>query len=322
MISIEGYSLAQKAYIVSREIIKNQKNPLMVRLARTLKTPENVYKWVRENIKYRREKGDVLYEPEEVLKRGSADCEDLSLLIGTLAKIQGYPVKLRIVKNGTRHIYPLVKINGKWVVMDATPHRHIPYINGVPKGYKLVFEGIVDEGLSGFRSDFEKAIITGTGVAIGSTITKFALKSFGLSGLMDFNKKTIKVDNSYIPKPGDHLLFYFRSKWYIPDSIEEWILKKIVKKKIPNCKILRAYFKNEGKIKYLIVEVIVTGNKNLGALIITILAITGALLAGGLATYFILDKVEKVVEKPQISWFMEVLPIALTIYGVAKIVRG
>lgn len=322
MINIEGFTLPEKAWIVAREIVRNKHNPLMVRLAKELGTPENAYRWVKEHIKYKRENGDILYEPDEILKSKTADCEDLSLLIGTIAKIQGYPVKLKIVKNGTRHIYPLVKIKNKWVVMDATPHRHIPYINGTPIGYKTVVEGIVDDNLSGFNVDLKKSIITGAGVAIGSTIAKIALSKIGLNGLMDFNKKVIEVGGDYIPKEGDHLLFYFKPKWYIPDAIEKWILKKVVKKKVPNCRIHSVYFKNINKIKYLVVDVIIVADKNLGALVVTILAIAGALLAGGLTAYFTLDKVEKIVEKPQIAWFMEILPIALAIYGIAKIVRG
>jgi len=319
MINLEGYALKEKAWIVAREIAKNQRDPLLVRLAKELKTPENAYRWVKKNIKYRKEKGDILYEPEQTLKRGVADCEDLTLLIGSLAKIQGYPVKLRIVKNGTRHIYPLVKIRGQWTVLDATPHSNTPYINGVPKGYKVVIDGLVsDEELSGFNSQFGKAMVTGAGVAIGSSVAKLALKTIGLSGLSE----TTEVGTDYVPKAGDHLLFYFKPKWYIPNKIEEWILKKVIKRKVPNCRIVRAFFKKENGIQYLVVEVVITRSESLGAIVVTILAITGALLAGGLATYFTLDRVEKIVEKPQIAWFMEMLPIALIIYGVAKIVRG
>ena len=220
MINLEGHTLQEKAWIVAREIVKNQRNPLLIKLAKELKTPENAYRWVKQHVKYRREKGDVLYEPEEILKRGISDCEDLTLLIGSLAKIQGYPVKIRIVENGTRHIYPLVKIGGRWVPLDATPHANIPYINGVPKGYRIVVDGLVsDEGLSGLSPQFKKAVVTGAGVAVGSTVAKLALKAIGLSGLSE----TIEVGPDYVPRVGDHLLFYFKPKWYIPllDSIND-----------------------------------------------------------------------------------------------------
>jgi len=319
MINLEGYSLREKAWIVAREIAKNQNNPFLIKLAKELKTPENVYAWVKSYIRYKKEAGDILYEPEELIKKGAGDCEDLCLLIGSLVRILGYPVKIRIVEDGTRHIYPLVKVGGEWVVFDATPHANVPYINGVPRGYRVVIDGIVtDEGLSGLDSQFEKAMITGAGVAVGSTIAKIALKSIGLSGLLS---ETVEVGQDYIPKAGDHLLFYFKPKWYIPDRLEEWILKKVVKRKVPNCKVTKAYFKTEEGIKYLIVEVVV-GEKNLGAVIATILAITGALLAGGLGTYFVLAKVEKIIEKPQTSIFMKFLPFALIVYGIAKILRG
>lgn len=325
MINIEGYSLAEKAQIVANEILRNQRNPLIIKLARELKTPEKAYEWIKRNIKYKKEVGDVLYEPEEVIKMGWGDCEDLTVLIGAISKAQGYPVRIRIVKNRTRHIYPLVKINGKWKVLDLTPHRRIPYINGIPKGYVLIIDGIVsDEGLSGLISGLEESIAKGAGTVIGSTVAKVALKALGIGGLsgIEDNYETVKLSPNYNPKLGDHLLFYFKPKWYIPDRIEKWLLKKVVEKKIPNAKVLRAYFKKDNNIKHLIVEVVVTGEENLSGIVITIAAITAALLGGAIGMYFTLDKIEKVIEKPQVKWPVTILSLAILAWGIAKIVRG
>jgi len=318
MINIKGKSLHEKAWIVAREIIKNSHTPLIQRLASQLKDPETAFKWVKSHIRYQKEDGDVLYEPEELIERGFGDCEDLTLLIGSIAYAQGYPVRIRLVKNATRHIYPLVKISGKWKVLDAVPSR-IPFIGGVPKGYRIVVDGIVkEEGLSGAESPFKKAVFWGAGIAVGATFAKSFMKKLGIGPLSGLPFERVEVPFSYVPKEGDHLLYYFKPKWYIPSVLEKWIVKQIVKRKLKNASIERVYFQ-KNKEKYLIVEVRV-GSESLGALALTAVAIGLAILAGGLMMYFTLVKIEKIVEKPQVSFIMKALPVALGLYAVAKII--
>lgn len=330
MINIENYSLPEKALIVAREIVKHSRDPEIIDLARKLGNPFAVFSYLKQRVKYRKEKGDVLYEPEEVLRRGYGDCEDLTVLFGSIVKAQGYPVGIRLVRDGTRHIYPIVLIRGNWTVFDLTPSK-VPYIQGIPAGYRLILEGIVTDDhenplgsldFGKYGEWFTRGIFTAAGAAIGSAfmqywIDRFKKRKKSLSGLVLY---TVEVPEDYVPKAGDHLLFYFKPKWWIPDRLEEWILKKVVKRKVKNAEVLRAYFK-KNRTKYLVVEVVVKPEEKLSGIALTALAIAGLILAGGLSAWFVLDKVEKVVETPEVSSFMKLIPYAIIAYAVAKVVR-
>jgi len=85
--------------------------------------------WVKENVAYVRErKGVDFFQPASyTLLRGAGDCEDMTILIGGMAKALGFPVKFRVSSpDGVnwRHIYPLVGVPPgrprKWIVLDAT----------------------------------------------------------------------------------------------------------------------------------------------------------------------------------------------------------
>lgn len=81
--------------------------------------------YVRNNIQYVREpKGqDIFQSAETTLALGSGDCEDEFVLIGALARLAGIPVKAKVISQDSitfTHIYPLLKVNGRWVPMDTT----------------------------------------------------------------------------------------------------------------------------------------------------------------------------------------------------------
>ena len=322
MIDLSKYTLPEKAVIVAREIIKHEHDPIMQALARELKTPYNDLEWVKRNIKYRLERGDVLYEPETTFQMGHGDCEDDCLLIGTLARIQGYPVRIRIIANGTRHIYPIIKVDGQWRAFDAVPHPGVSVSGlGMPtnRKYHVVIDGLVSPNglndLSGLTGGgFLQAIITGAGVALGSTMSKMITSKIGLgalSGLSGYN--AVDVSPDYRPQTGDHLVFYYKPKWYLPKTLELWLIKKIVKKEMPGIKIESANYRMVNGNKRLAVEVTVTGTgNNLGSLtlILTVGMIATAIIGGGLATYFSLTRVQKIVTAPAMKSFMGITPYA------------
>ena len=84
-----------------------------------------IYDYVRSNIRYVREpKGqDIFQSAETTLALGAGDCEDEFVLVGALARLAGIPVKAKVISQDSitfTHIYPLLKVNGKWVPMDTT----------------------------------------------------------------------------------------------------------------------------------------------------------------------------------------------------------
>jgi len=335
MIDISNLTLGQKAKLIAYEIVKHEHDPVMISLARELKTPYNDLEWVKNHIRYKVEDG-VLYEPETVFNMGYADCKDMTLIIATLAKIQGYPVKIRVISNHTNHIFPLVKVDGEWIAFDAVPHSGIETtIQGMPinvRYYEIIDGYITDDpkhplkvdyintkGVTGLSDkhtlfdDFKDAIITGAGVALGSTIEK--LIAGAITGFYTY--KQVKVSPDYQPKPGDELLFYFKPKWYLPDAIEEYLAKSILKKKIPYVNIVSANYVTKNGHKSLVVDTVVKDNVNNDitglATIITAGIIAAAIIGGGLLVYYSLEEIDKIVKEPEMKATMTAVPYALLI---------
>lgn len=136
-------------------IRENRKNPRIKRIAtgilrrRRIKSSnypriiQAIAEWVRQNVRFQREpKGeDILHEPLEVARFGQRgfDCEEFSVLAGSLLGALGIPIKVKVVsKTGNiwDHVYLLAgyppKSPTKWVPVDPTifppAGRQIPYV--------------------------------------------------------------------------------------------------------------------------------------------------------------------------------------------------
>jgi hypothetical protein len=82
-----------------------------------------LYNWVRANIRFTKDpvNKETLYPPTELLKIRAGDCDDISMLLGTLLMAVGYPARLMTVAaNGDdfSHVYVEGQINGQWIPMD------------------------------------------------------------------------------------------------------------------------------------------------------------------------------------------------------------
>jgi len=82
-----------------------------------------LYNWVRANIRFTKDpvNKETLYPPSELLAIRSGDCDDISMLLGTLLMAVGYPARLMTVAaNGDEfsHVYVEGQINGQWIPMD------------------------------------------------------------------------------------------------------------------------------------------------------------------------------------------------------------
>lgn len=82
-----------------------------------------LYEWVRRNIRFTKDpvNKEKLYPPAELLKIRAGDCDDISMLMGTLLMAVGYPARLMTVAaNGDEfsHVYVEANIDGQWIPLD------------------------------------------------------------------------------------------------------------------------------------------------------------------------------------------------------------
>lgn len=97
-----------------------------------------LYNWVRSNIRFTKDpvNKETLYPPAELLQIRAGDCDDISMLLGTLLMAVGYPARLMTVaSNGDEfsHVYVEWQINGEWIPMD--PARYDSQFGVAPPAY-------------------------------------------------------------------------------------------------------------------------------------------------------------------------------------------
>ena len=92
---------------------------------------EALFRWVQKNIRYTRDiyRVELLHTPRRMLELRAGDCDDMTILLGSMLLATGHPVRLALT--GFRadrphlysHIYPEVQVGGRWIALDATmPH--------------------------------------------------------------------------------------------------------------------------------------------------------------------------------------------------------
>jgi hypothetical protein len=87
-----------------------------------------LFEWVRRHIRYTRDifRTELLHSARRLLELRAGDCDDMTILLGSLLVSTGHPV--RIILAGFRfskphsysHIYPEVNVRGRWIPIDAT----------------------------------------------------------------------------------------------------------------------------------------------------------------------------------------------------------
>lgn len=86
-----------------------------------------VQNWVRDNIRYTKDiyDAETLKTPLLLIQSRYGDCDDMSLLVGTLLNALGHPV--RYVAIGTEqpgvfeHVFPETKVNlDRWISVETT----------------------------------------------------------------------------------------------------------------------------------------------------------------------------------------------------------
>ena len=87
-----------------------------------------LFHWVRRHIRYTRDpvRLETLHTPRRLLVVRAGDCDDMTILLGSMLLATGHPVRLALVgfrsdrPHAYSHIYPEVLIGRRWVALDAT----------------------------------------------------------------------------------------------------------------------------------------------------------------------------------------------------------
>jgi len=270
VVDISGLSLHKKMLDVIKMCLEYSHNPQIIALAKQLGTPQNAYYYFKQKIRYQLEPKDTLYSPLVTLRRGVADCEDLTTVMGSTALAMGYPIRLVIIANATRHIYPLVRIGGRWIRFDLTPKTE-----HLPTNYWVVEDVIVYPN--------------------GKTVTLDASRETlgDVSGIA--KGKWVPITQDTPLNPGDKIAIHLKPKWYLPTWLEGWIYKKIIEHKHPYWRIVKVQKPTEENHEWIVeVEVLKPPTSGLGFLLTAGIIVAG-LLTGALLAYMTVTKITKYV---------------------------
>lgn len=92
---------------------------------------KTLFEWVQGNIRYTKDpfRLEVLHSPRRMLELRAGDCDDMSILLGTMLEAIGHPVRLILTgPDPSRprlftHVYLEVFHKGRWLPLDPTmPH--------------------------------------------------------------------------------------------------------------------------------------------------------------------------------------------------------
>lgn len=141
--------------LMAKLVKKYSKHPLIYKLSRRLVSrlpsknyaaeAKTLHAFVRDKIRYCKDIDGVetVMSPDQTLVNGCGDCDDQSVLIASLLKSIGHPVRFVVVGNTKghfSHVYVETKIGSKWAAVETTEpwgfgqvhrksnHRKIHYI--------------------------------------------------------------------------------------------------------------------------------------------------------------------------------------------------
>lgn len=88
-----------------------------------------LWRWVKRNVDYVADVSGVEYiqAPRRLIESGAGDCDDLAVLIASMAESVGISTKLKAVKLKGRdafsHVFPVVRYGHYEIAADATVNR-------------------------------------------------------------------------------------------------------------------------------------------------------------------------------------------------------
>jgi hypothetical protein len=87
---------------------------------------EALYSWVKRNLRYVRDPNQIEYiqTARRALETLSGDCDDYTVLLGSMLESIGFPVDVKVIaRRGRRsfhHVYPVANVDGFQVGLDAS----------------------------------------------------------------------------------------------------------------------------------------------------------------------------------------------------------
>ena len=92
-----------------------------------------LFDFVRRNIRYTRDifRVELLHSARRMLELRAGDCDDMTILLGSMLVATGHPVRLVLAgfrkdkPHAYTHIYPEVSVGGRWLAIDATVDKPI-----------------------------------------------------------------------------------------------------------------------------------------------------------------------------------------------------
>jgi len=130
-----GYKGIEETVVVMAELINNYKKNLDVRKkaieivgnSRSIKDQaEKIFNWIKKNINYVRDIYfvETLQTPVQTMKIKAGDCDDFSILAGSLLESIGIPVDIVVAGYGKkpdfRHVFLNIYFKGQRIAFDPT----------------------------------------------------------------------------------------------------------------------------------------------------------------------------------------------------------
>jgi len=92
---------------------------------------QTLFEWVKNNVRYTRDihHVELLHSARRMLELRAGDCDDMTILLASMIKSIGHPVRLVLVGFNPRnkklfsHIYLEALCKGLWIPLDATMNR-------------------------------------------------------------------------------------------------------------------------------------------------------------------------------------------------------
>jgi transglutaminase-like putative cysteine protease len=117
---VKAYKTAPAIFELTRQLTRDLRQKDIYGEAK------RVHQFVRDKIRYVKDiRGvETLQTPIQTLRIGQGDCDDKSTLVATMLETLGHQTRFKAVGFGDdgsfSHVFPQVKMNGKWITLETT----------------------------------------------------------------------------------------------------------------------------------------------------------------------------------------------------------
>lgn len=127
-----------------------------------------LFEWVQHNVRYTKDpfRVEVLHSARRLLELRAGDCDDMTILLGSMLEAIGHPVRLIIIGPDPRrpqlfsHIYLEAYYNGRWIPLDATmphamgwePHTFVKQVIPIERKAEMMHQALESYGVAAMPS--------------------------------------------------------------------------------------------------------------------------------------------------------------------------